>query len=186
MASTVTGAIGLSGRYATALFELADEQKELDQVADDLSSVGAMLEDSDDLRRMIRSPVISKDDQQKAMQALLDAAGIGALTRNFIGVVIENRRLFALPGMIKGYLALLARARGEATAEVVSAKPLTDAQSQAIMDSLRKAVGTKVTIDAKVDETLLGGLVVKVGSRMVDTSLKTKLSQLRLAMKGVG
>jgi F-type H+-transporting ATPase subunit delta len=186
VASTVTGATGLSGRYATALFELADEQKELDQVADDLSSVGAMLEDSDDLRRMIRSPVISKDDQQKAMQALLDAAGIGALTQNFIGVVIENRRLFALPGMIKGYLALLARARGEATAEVVSAKPLTDAQSQAIMDSLRKAVGTKVTIDAKVDEALLGGLVVKVGSRMVDTSLKTKLSQLRLAMKGVG
>ncbi len=186
MASSVTGATGLSGRYATALFELADEQKALDQVAGDLSSVGAMLDESDDLRRLIRSPVVSKGDQQKAIQALLDAAGISELTRNFIGVVIDNRRLFALPGMIKGYLALLARARGEATAEVVSAKPLTDAQQSAIVESLRKAVGTKVAIEAKVDESLLGGLVVKVGSRMVDTSLKTKLSQLRLAMKGVG
>ena len=186
MASSVTGATGLSGRYATALFELADEHKQLDQVAGDLSSMGNMLEESDDLRRLIRSPVISREDQQKAMQALLEAAGISELTRNFIGVVVENRRLFALPGMIKSYLALLARARGEATAEVFSAKPLSDAQGQAIMESLRKAVGTKVTIDAKVDESLLGGLVVKVGSRMVDTSLKTKLSQLRLAMKGVG
>jgi len=186
VASNVTGATGLSGRYATALFELADEEKQLDAVAGDLTSVGAMLDDSEDLRRLIRSPVISREDQQKAMQAVLEEAGISTLTRNFIGVVIDNRRLFQLPGMIKGYLALLAQARGEVTAEVVSAKPLTDAQTQAITDSLRKAVGTKVAIDAKVDETLLGGLVVKVGSRMVDTSLKTKLAQLRLAMKGVG
>ena len=186
MAWNVTGVTGLSGRYATALFELADEEKQLDQVAGDLASLGAMLDESDDFVRMIRSPVISKDDQLKAMQALLDAAGISALTHNFIGVVIKNRRLFALPGMIKGYLALLANARGEATAEVISAKPLNDAQQNAIMDSLRKAVGTKVSIEAKVDETLLGGLIVKIGSRMVDTSLKTRLSQLRLAMKGVG
>lgn len=186
MSSNITGATGLPGRYATALFELADEEKQLDQVAGDLASVGAMLDDSDDLRRLIRSPVISKDDQQKAMQALLEEAEITPLTRNFIGVVIENRRLFQIPGMIKGYLALLAQRRGEATAEVVSAKPLSDAQQKAIMDSLKKAVGTKVSIDAHVDETLLGGLVVKVGSRMVDTSLKTKLQQLRLSMKGVG
>ena len=186
MSSNVSGATGLSGRYATALFELADEEKQLDQVAENLSTIGAMLDESDDLNRLIRSPVISKDDQQKAMQALLEQAGIGDLTRNFIGVVIKNRRLFSLPGMIKGYLALLAQRRGEATAEVVSAKPLSDAQQQAITDSLKQAVGTKVTIDAKVDETLLGGLVVKVGSRMVDTSLKTKLAGLRLAMKGVG
>jgi len=186
VSSDVSGATGLAGRYATALFELADEQKALDQTAEDLTSIGAMLEESDDLVRLIRSPVITKNDQQSAMQAVMEEAGIGDLTRNFIGVVIENRRLFALPGMIKGYLALLANARGEATAEVISAKPLSDAQQQAIMDSLRKAVGTKVAIDAKVDETLLGGLIVKVGSRMVDTSLKTKLAGLRLAMKGVG
>ena len=186
MSSDVTGATGLAGRYATALFELADEEKQLDQVAEDLGTVGAMLDESDDLNRLIRSPVISKEDQQNAMQALLEEAGVSQLSRNFIGVVIDNRRLFSLPGMIKGYLALLASARGEATAEVVSAKPLTDAQQQAITDSLRQAVGTKVAIDASVDETLLGGLIVKVGSRMVDTSLKTKLAQLRLAMKGVG
>lgn len=186
MASNVTGATGLSGRYATALFELADEEKQLDAVAGDLTDVGAMLDESDDLRRLIRSPVISREDQQKAMQAVLEEAGISTLTRNFIGVVIDNRRLFELPGMIKGYLALLAQARGEVTAEVVSAKPLTDAQAQAISDSLKQAVGAKVSIDAQVDENLLGGLIVKVGSRMVDTSLKTKLAQLRLAMKGVG
>jgi F-type H+-transporting ATPase subunit delta len=186
VSSDVSGVTGLSGRYATALFELADEQKQLDQTAEDLTSIGAMLEESEDLVRLIRSPVISKGDQQRAMQAVMEEAGIGGLTRNFIGVVIDNRRLFSLPGMIKGYLALLANARGEATAEVISAKPLSDAQQQAIMDSLRKSVGTKIAIDAKVDETLLGGLIVKVGSRMVDTSLKTKLAGLRLAMKGVG
>jgi len=186
VSSNVIGATGLSGRYATALFELADEEKALDDVANDLASVGVMIEESDDLQRLIRSPIISRDDQLGAMDAVLEAAGVGQLTRNFIGVVTRNRRLFALPGMIKDYQALLAAARGEATAEVTSAQQLSDAQISAVEDSIKQAMGTKVAIDAKVDESLLGGLVVKVGSRMVDTSLKTKLSQLRLAMKGVG
>lgn len=186
VSSNVIGATGLSGRYATALFELADEEKALDDVASDLASVGVMIEESDDLQRLIRSPIISRDDQLGAMDAVLEAAGVGQLTRNFIGVVTRNRRLFALPGMIKDYQALLAAARGEATAEVTSAQQLSDAQISAVEDSIKQAMGTKVAIDAKVDESLLGGLVVKVGSRMVDTSLKTKLSQLRLAMKGVG
>lgn len=186
MSSDVTGATGLVGRYAKALFELADEEKQLDQVAKDLSTVSAMLEDSEDLRRLIRSPVISRDSQQKAMQAVLEEAGTSQLTCNFIGVTVDNRRLFSLPGMIKGYLALLADLRGEATAKVISAKPLSGAQQDAIMESLKQAIGTKVSLDARVDETLLGGLIVKVGSQMVDTSLKTKLAGLRLAMKGVG
>lgn len=186
MSSDVIGATGLSGRYATALFELADEEKKLDEVAGDLASIGAMIDESGDLRRLVRSPVISRDDQLGAMDAVLEAAGIGRLSRNFIGVVTRNRRLFALPGMIKGYQSLLAAARGEAAAEVTSAKPLTKTQTSAIRDSIKQAMGAKVAIDTKVDESLLGGLVVKVGSRMVDTSLKTKLSQLRLAMKGVG
>lgn len=186
VSSDVIGATGLSGRYATALFELADDEKQLDAVAGDLAAIGAMIEDSDDLRRLIRSPVISRDDQHAAMDAILAAAEVGQLTRNFIGVVTRNRRLFALPGMIKGFQALLAAARGEATAEVTTAQPLTDAQLGALENSIKQAMGTKVAIDAKVDASLLGGLVVKVGSRMVDTSLKTKLSQLRLAMKGVG
>ena len=186
VSSNVIGATGLSGRYATALFELADEEKALDDVASDLASVGVMIEESDDLQRLIRSPIISRDDQLDAMDAVLEAAGVSRLTRNFIGVVTRNRRLFGLPGMIKDYQALLAAARGEATAEVTSAQQLSDAQISAVEDSIKQAMGTKVAIDAKVDESLLGGLVVKVGSRMVDTSLKTKLSQLRLAMKGVG
>ena len=186
VSSNVIGATGLSGRYATALFDLADEVKALDDVANDLASVGVMIQESDDLQRLIRSPIISRDDQLGAMDAVLEASGVGQLTRNFIGVVTRNRRLFALPGMIKDYQALLAAARGEATAEVTSAQQLSDAQISAVEDSIKQAMGTKVAIDAKVDESLLGGLIVKVGSRMVDTSLKTKLSQLRLAMKGVG
>ena len=186
VSSNVIGATGLSGRYATALFELADEEKALDDVASDLASIDIMIEESNDLQRLIRSPIISRDDQLDAMDAVLEAAGVRQLTRNFIGVVTRNRRLFALPGMIKDYQALLAATRGEATAEVTSAQPLSDLQISAVEDSIKQAMGTKVAIDAKVDESLLGGLVVKVGSRMVDTSLKTKLSQLRLAMKGVG
>ena len=186
MSSDLTGASGLGGRYATALFELADEEKQLDQVAHDLNTIGTMLDESEDLRRLIRSPVISREDQQKAMQALLDKVKIGPLTRKFIGVTVDNRRLFSLTTMIKGFFALLAQARGETSAEVVSAKPLSDTQRDAITDSLKQAVGGKVSLDARVDKTLLGGLIVKIGSRMVDTSLKTKLAQLRLTMKGVG
>ena len=186
MSSDLTGASGLGGRYATALFELSDEQKQLDQVAKDLNTIGTMLNESEDLRRLIHSPVIPREDQQKAMQALLDKVNIGQLTRKFIGVTVDNRRLFSLPAMIKGYFALLAKARGEAKAEVVSAKPLSDAQQNAIVDALKQTVGSKVSLDARVDEELLGGLIVKIGSRMVDTSLKTKLAQLRLTMKGVG
>jgi len=186
VSSDVIGATGLSGRYATALFELADDEKQLDQVAGDMASIGAMLDDSADLQRLVRSPVISRDDQQKGMDAVLEAAEISELTRNFIGVVTRNRRLFSLAGMIKGYQALLADRRGEATAEVVTAKALSDAQLGAIENSIKQAMGTNVAIDARVDDSLLGGLIVKVGSRMVDTSLKTKLTQLRLAMKGVG
>jgi len=186
VSSDLTGASGLGGRYATALFELSDEQKQLDQVAKDLNTIGTMLNESEDLRRLIHSPVIPREDQQKAMQALLDKVNIGQLTCKFIGVTVDNRRLFSLPTMIKGYFALLAKARGEAKAEVVSAKPLSDAQRNAIVDSLKQAVGSKVSLDARVDKELLGGLIVKIGSRMVDTSLKTKLAQLRLTMKGVG
>lgn len=186
MSSDVIGATGLAGRYATALFELADADKQLDQVAGDLSAISQMLDESDDLNRLIRSPVISRDEQSSAMNAVLEAAEISELTRKFIGLVAQNRRLFALPAMIKGYNALLSALRGESTAEVVSAKPLTKAQLTAIGDSLKSAMGTTVTVDASVDESLLGGLIVKVGSRMVDSSLKTKLNQLRFAMKGVG
>ena len=180
------GATGLAGRYATALFDLAETEKQLDRVADDLGALAAMIESSADLKRLIRSPVISRDDQGRAMAEVLDKAGMSELVRNFVGVVAGNRRLFALPSMIAGYRSLLAARRGEATAEVVSARALTKKQLEAIAARLKKAIGTTVAVSTKVDAGLLGGLVVKVGSRMVDSSLRTKLQRLRFAMKGVG
>ncbi|MDA0996989.1 MAG: F0F1 ATP synthase subunit delta [Proteobacteria bacterium] len=186
MSAKSSGASGLAGRYATALFDLAREEKKLDDVAADLSQLGAMVAESADLARLIRSPVISRGDQVRAMSAIAEAAGFSKLTGNFVGVVAENRRLFAVPAMIMAYQAMLAESRGQATAEVVSAKPLSDAQRQAVTNALKQAIGTAVQVEERVDESLLGGLVVKVGSRMVDSSLKTKLQQMRLAMKGIG
>lgn len=177
------GVAGIAVRYATALFELAEADKRLDRVAADLDSLNAMIDASGDLRRLIRSPVISRQGQTSAIAALMERAGLDELTRRFVGIVAANRRLFALPAMIRAYKAILAGRRGEATAEVASAKGLSEKQLAALASALEKAVGTAVSIQAKVDPHLLGGLVVKVGSRMVDSSLKTKLQQLRLAMK---
>ena len=186
MSSDVIGATGLAGRYATALFELAEAGKQLDQVADDLLAIAQMLEESDELKRLIRSPVISRDNQCMAMSAIMEAAKAGELSRKFIGLVAQNRRLFVLPAMIKAYQALIKLLRGQSTAEVVSAKKLTEKQLKMVEDTLKNTTGTIVSVDASVDESLLGGLIVKVGSLMVDSSLKTKLKQLRFSMKGVG
>lgn len=183
MSSDIAGASGLAGRYATALYELAEADKQLDTVAQDLSAISDMVDDSADLSRLIRSPVIARDDQVAAMDAILTQAGISELTKRFIGVVAQNRRLFALTAMIKQFQGILARRRGELTAEVTTAQALTDAQRQAIEDGLKKAMGTKVAVDARVEEDLLGGLMVKVGSRMIDSTIKTKLQQLRLSMR---
>ncbi len=186
MAARGTGPGGLASRYAAALFELADEKKQLDVVAGDLSSLKQAIAASEDLRRLIRSPVLSRADQGRAMEALLEAARASDLVRRFVGLVAQNRRLFVLPEMINAYLSQLAERRGEVTAEVVSARPLSDAQRSAVAEALRKAVGGKVAVDAQVDPSLIGGLVVKVGSRLIDSSLRTKLHRLQLAMKGVG
>ena len=141
---------------------------------------------SDDLRRMVMNPVFSADDQGKAVKAVLAKAGVGGLAANFLQVLAKNRRLFALPDMIKGFRAIAARERGEVTADVASAHTLTDAQLQALKDTLKSSVGKDVQINAEVDPSLLGGLVVKIGSRMIDSSLKTKLNALKVAMKGTG
>ncbi|GAB4237602.1 MAG: F0F1 ATP synthase subunit delta [Kiloniellaceae bacterium] len=176
----------LAGRYASALLDLADEQKVLDQVADDLKALRSLVSESEDLRRLLSSPVFSREEQSKAMAALMEKAGIGDLTRRFVLVVADNHRLFALPAMIEAYLAELAQRRGEITAEVTAARSLSDSQQAALLEALRSAVGSKVQLDLKVDPALIGGLVVKVGSRMVDSSLRSKLQRLQLAMKGVG
>ncbi|HWI28202.1 MAG TPA: F0F1 ATP synthase subunit delta [Stellaceae bacterium] len=184
MAAEAKGVSGLAERYAAALFDLADERKALDAVAGDLQGLRAMLRDSADLRRVIRSPVLSRDEQGKGIAALADKAQISPLTRNFLGLLAQNRRLFALPDMIESFLHRLAERRGEVTAHVVSAQDLSPQQRDAVNEQLRKAVGRKVAVDIEVDPSLLGGLVVKVGSRMVDASLKSKLHRLQLAMKG--
>lgn len=186
MSADSTGASGLTGRYATALYDLADADKALDEVADDLRGLARMIAESDDLRRLLRSPTLSRADQGRALDAVAEKAGFGALTRRFLGVVAANRRLFVLGAMIDAYLAQLAARRGELVAEVASARPLTEAQLSGIGDSLRQALGSKVTVNARVDAGLLGGLVVKVGSRMVDASLRTKIQKLQIAMKGIG
>lgn len=186
MSTQSTGATGLAGRYAKALFELAEADGALDKVAGDLSRLGAMIAESADLDRMIRSPMVTRADQGKVMETLLARIEASGLTGRFLGLVVEKRRLAAIPAIVSSFHVLLAARRGEATAEVVSAQALSPAQTQALNESLAKAVGSKVTVDVRVDPLLIGGLVVKVGSRMVDSSLRTKLSHMRLAMKGVG
>jgi F-type H+-transporting ATPase subunit delta len=185
LASAATGVSGLAGRYATALFELADQEKALDPVAGDLRALGAMIEGSADLKRLIRSPVLTREAQAAAMAALLARAEFSGMTQNFVGLVARNRRLFALPGMIAGYLRLLAERRGEIRAEVTAAQEMSPAQVDAINDQLKRAVGSKVAVEIRVDPAIIGGLVVKVGSRMVDGSLRSKLNRLQLAMRGI-
>jgi len=173
-------------RYASALYDLASAGNALDAVATDLDKLQRAIVESVDLQRLIASPVLSRDAQGKALAAVGGALGLGELVCRFIGLVARNRRLFALPGMIRAYRKLLADARGEITAEVTAARPLSQAQQAALVAAMKRALGGKVAVDIKLDPALLGGLVVKLGSRMIDNSLKTKLQKLQFAMKGVG
>lgn len=185
MAATKTVSATLAERYATALYELADEAKSLDAVADDLRSVRGLLAESEDLSRLVRSPSIGRADQARTVDAVAEAAGFSDLTRRFIGVLAANRRLFALSGIGQAYLDELARRRGEITAHVTSAAEMSSEQVESLTDQLRKSMGAKVAVEMQVDPALLGGMIVKVGSRMVDSSLRTKLAKLQLAMKGI-
>jgi len=186
LASEGTGASGLAERYAAALFDLADERRALDAVAGDLRELRAMLAGSADLVRLLRSPVLSRAEQGKAVAALAAHAGLSDLTRDFLGVVAKNRRLFAVPEMIEAYLKQLAERRGEVTAEVTVAQPLDEQRQSALLEQLRRALGPRIAVDVRVDPRLLGGMIVKVGSRMVDASLNSRLQRLRLAMKASG
>jgi F-type H+-transporting ATPase subunit delta len=177
---------GVSGRYASALFELAREQNELDKVDRDLGKFQAMLDQSPDLARLVKSPAFAAEEQERALGAVMDWASIGATTGNFLKVVTRNRRLFAAEDMIKGFRQQLALHRGEMTAEVQSATPLSNEQLAALKATLKASYGKDVRLDAKVDPSLLGGLVVKVGSRMFDSSLRTKLMNLKVVLKGPG
>ncbi len=177
---------GMAGRYAAALFDLAKDAKQVPEVEAGLTKFQSLLNESDDLRRMVRSPVISSEDQSKALGVILEKAGVGGLAANFFKLIASNRRLFAAADMIKGFKALAAQTRGEVTAEVTSAAVLNDTQVAELKKSLKESVGKDVTLNTRVDPSLLGGLVVKVGSRMVNSSLKTKLQNLKTVLGGAG
>ena len=184
MPDQTANASGLAGRYASALFDLARDQEALDAVAGDLADFKDLLRDSADLRRLTLSPVISRDDQRRALVAVAEKAGAHDLTRRFLGLLAEKRRLFVLPQIIDAFEGMLAAHRGEINAEVISAVPLTDEQRQTVERQLTNAAGQRVQIRTGVDPDLLGGLIVRVGSRMIDASLRSKLHQLELAMRG--
>ena len=177
----------MAGRYAQALFALAQERGALDQVAKDLAAVDAMIAESAELARLVRSPVFSAEEQTRALGGVLAKAGIAGLAANFLKLVAGKRRLFAAQDMIRGFNALLDAARGVARADVTVAEPLADAHLNALREALKEVSGGRsVDVNVKVDPSIIGGLVVKLGSRMVDGSLRTKLNSIRTRMKEVG
>ena len=175
---------GMAGRYGNALFELALENKAVDAVKADLDRFDTLIADNPDLNRLVRSPVFGADEQLRALTAILDKAGIKGLAANFLRVITTNRRLFAVRDMIRAYRVLAARHKGEVTAEVTVAEPLSDKNLDALRDALKSVTGGKeIDFDVKVEPAIIGGLIVKVGSRMVDSSLRTKLNAIKIAMK---
>ncbi len=186
MAETTSIVSGVARRYASALFEVALEGGAIDAVGKDLETFGAALAESDDLRRLVGSPVFSAEEQSRAIGAVLAKLGIGGFAANFIGLAARNRRLFVLPGMIEAYRQLVAAHRGEQVAEVTSAQALNEDQIASLKSALSGVGDSKeIRIVPKVDPSIIGGLIVKVGSRMIDTSLKTKLTSLKVALKEV-
>jgi F-type H+-transporting ATPase subunit delta len=178
---------GVAGRYASALFSLAVEQRETDAVASALAILDGLIAANPDLERLVRSPIFSAAEQVRGVSAVLDAAGVGGIAANFVKLVATKRRLFAIRDMISAYNKLNDAFRGVARAEVTSAAPLSDAQVASLKETLRAASGGRdVNLDTRIDPSIIGGLVVKLGSRMVDGSLKTKLNAIRLSMKEVG
>jgi F-type H+-transporting ATPase subunit delta len=186
VADRTSSVSGVAERYASALFDLAREESALQRVEADLVGVSRMIEESGDLRRLVQSPVFSAEEQERAIGAVADGAGIRGLVGNFLRLVAKNRRLFALPGIIKVFREMAARQRGEMTAEVTSAHALSDDQIAALKGALKDKLGKDVTLDVRTDPALLGGLVVKVGSRMIDTSLRTRLMTVKTQLKEVG
>ncbi len=174
---------GVAGRYASALFELARDNRAVDQVARDLDAFDRLIQESADLRRLIKSPVFSAEEQEKAVGALLARAGSTGLAANFIRLVASNRRLFALPDMVRAFRRLVSDAKGIVQAEVRLAEKPSDKVLDDIKSALREVAKAEIDLDVKIDPALIGGLVVRMGSRMVDASLRTKLNAIRLAMR---
>lgn len=184
MAGTENASPIIAARYASALFDIADERHALDQIAGDLEKVKALLSDNAELRAALRNPLYSKESQGKAIAEIGKAAGLSPLVLNFLGVLAKNRRLFALGAIADAFLAELARRRGQMSVDVTSAQPLTLEQTERLTEKLNQTLAAKVKVNAKVDPSLLGGLVVKIGSRLIDSSIRTKLIGLERIMKG--
>ena len=186
MSETASISTGIASRYATAVFELAKEAKKLPAIESDVAALAEALAGSSDFAALISSPVYTRDAQAKAVSAIAAKMGLDAITANTLGLMAEKRRLFVLPNLIAAVQALISEEKGEVEAYVASAKKLTKAQETKLAAELKKAVGKDVIIKATVDESLIGGLVVKVGSKMIDSSIASKLSNLQNAMKEVG
>ncbi|MGV3652014.1 MAG: F0F1 ATP synthase subunit delta [Devosia sp.] len=186
MADQVSILAQIARPYAAALFDLAAADGRIDAVEAELSALDRLAAESADFARYLASPVIKVEEKSAALEPILSAAGAGPLVGNLLRVVARNGRLFALPAIVSAYRSLAAEARGETTAEVTSAAPLNAEQRAALAETLKARIGKSVSLNEHVDPSLIGGLVVKVGSRMIDSSLKTKLSQMKIAMKEVG
>ena len=186
MSATASFSHGIAGRYATALFEIAQDTKAMDSLAADMATLDTAIQDSPDLRNLISSPVYSRDEMGGAIGAIAQKMGLSELVSNTLGLMASKRRLFVLPALVSSVKALIARENGEVTADVTSAKALTKAQSDKLAAQLKKAFGSDIVINATVDESIIGGLIVNVGSKMIDTSIASKLSNLQNAMKEVG
>ena len=177
---------GIAARYATALFDLAKDGKKLKALEGDVNTLDAALAESDDLKALINSPIYTREEQGKAITAIATKMKLSPIVKNTLGLMAGNRRLFVLPQLVENLRKLIADEKGEVTADVVSAKKLTKAQSDKLAKTLKASVGKDVIINPSVDESLIGGLIVKVGSKMIDTSIKSKLGNLQNAMKEVG
>lgn len=174
----------LSGRYATALFELARDERRLDEVSADMDALREAMAQSDDLRALVASPLVGRTAAGKAIAAVAQSLGLGTIATHFVGVLAENGRLRELGAIARAFKAIVAAHRGETSAEVISAHPLDATQLGAIKDRLRKRFGREVAIDAQVDPAILGGLIVRMGSTQIDGSIRTKINTLANAMKG--
>ena len=181
-----SGATGLAGRYAGALYALAVESKKIDAIHSDLNVLAGLVAEHQELKKLVDSPILSRHEQQSAVTAILEKAGADALTVKFVGTLAANGRLSALLRVIRAFLEEHARRRGQISAEVISAVPLDDSRKASVEKTVAQLAGSdKLSLSMRVDPSLIGGLVVRIGSRMIDTSIKTKLSRLETAMKGV-
>ena len=177
---------GIAERYATAVYDLAREANQIDAIEGDLDALEAALNDSEDFRRLTTSPLYTREQQEQAIKVLADKMGLTKTMANTLTLMAQKRRLFVLPALVTALRETIAEAKGEITAEVTTAKALTKTQSEKLAKSLTASTGKKVSLNATVDESLIGGLVVKVGSKMIDTSIRSKLDSLQNVMKEVG